>query len=395
MPVFAEDIDASLNASARAYYSATGLEAFNTTYGWTPERPADTIPIAFTQPVLPTSLNPKVFHVTLNNGTVVVARSAAFLPNVEYNERQTIVIDGFWGNRQAPGTPGAIYPVQVDIVDDATNPLFMVGPNGLINAAGLTVKSKNPYVPGNGPMMVAAKLNVYTQLGEGSPLWCMQSIANSGSDLYGDDARFRIRIYTSAGFSPDGISSLFPTDYTKYFYLTAIDKNGKMVNITQTGVPYQVKGYGKITVVGLADCGAAQSSYNLAYVEDHDNQYDIILKGSPKAMAQIRYLTMPSSGDYSPVYNPGGPGNAPDTNPPVPFTVPSSYQEVEVTNDMDTLSYVTYVEVNGTVTKNAQGQPIGKSLGPAVVNKRTGYVISAYMDDKSRLFYASFPVQSC
>ena len=88
-------------------------------------------------------------------------------------------------------------------------------------------------------------------------------------------------------------------------------------------------------------------------------------------------------------------GNAPEDGPPVPWTVGSSYHEVEVTNDIEDLSYVTYVEVNGTVAKDAKGQPVGKLLGPAVINKKTGYVVNAYMDPNQKLFYASFPVQSC
>lgn len=62
--------------------------------------------------------------------------AASLLPNVEYNERQTVVLIGLWGNRLTPGTPGAYFPVQVEIIDDPTNPLIMIGPNGFTNATG-------------------------------------------------------------------------------------------------------------------------------------------------------------------------------------------------------------------------------------------------------------------
>jgi hypothetical protein len=94
------------------------------------------------------------------------------------------------------------------------------------------------------------------------------------------------------------------------------------------------------------------------------------------------------------VYNPGGPGNDPSSNPPgVPFVVPSTYQVLPVDNDIAAASYVTYVEINGTVARGADGQPVGRLLGPAVISRRTGYTINAYME-QGHLFYASFPVQS-
>ena len=235
-------------------------------------------------PVLPSSANPDVFRVTLSNGTIARAFCTSFSPNVEYNERQIVVIFGYWGNRLAPGTPGAVYPVKVEIVDNATNPFILLGPQGFVYAGWPQRRQRasgSAYGPGEGPRNVAAKLNVYTEFGEGCPLWLTESFRNSGSDLYGSDARYRIRLYTSSGFSPDGIRSIMPDEYKKFFYITAIDKLGNMVNLTDTGVAYKIKGYGAITVIGLADCGSKQATYNAAYIEDHDNQYDIILKRKP------------------------------------------------------------------------------------------------------------------
>lgn len=354
------------------------------------------MPVVFSQPVLPSSITPEVFRVTLNNGTIVTPAVASLVPNVEYNERSVVVITGYFGNRLPAGTDGSIYPVQLEIVaPDPTNPLILLGPNGFTNGTGLTVSSGNPYTPGGGPRIVFAKLNAFSQLGEGCPIWVLSAFRNSGSDLYGWRAQYRIRLFTSAGFSPDGIAGINPPDFSKFFFLTATDSMNQTVNITKAGVFYPIEGCGKVMVVGLADCGGKSFLYNSAYVEDHDNQYDIILRGDYKAVTAIRSVVMPSSGEYSPVYNPGGPGNDPQSNPPgVPFTVPSDYQEVVVTNDIANSSVVTYVEVDGPVLRNSQGQPVGQLLGPAIINKRTGYTINAYKDAQGNEFFASFPVSS-
>ena len=102
---------------------------------------------------------------------------------------------------------------------------------------------------------------------------------------------------------------------------------------------------------------------------------------------------MPSSGGYSPVYNPGGPGNDP-TAPgaaPGPFTVPSTDHSVSVTNDLDGTQVVTFVEVEGSVQRNpVTGQPIGTLVGLAVEDVVTGQQINAYRDPNGLVFYASF-----
>lgn len=386
-----ESIDPALGAAARAYYSAVGSAAFLATYG-VPAYLLDTIPVVFSHPVLGTSLNPEDFRITLNTGDVVTPVVASFLPNVEFNERQTVVITGDWGNRLQPDEPGALYPVRVTIVDDGT-PLQLVTSSGLVSATGISVASANPYVQGNGPRILSAKLDAFTDLGEGAPAWLGSSTANSGSDLYGDQAMYRLRLYTSAGFSPDGIASISPDDFSRFFQITAQDINGNDVMLLESGVDYDIPGYGTIKILGIADTGLAQDAYNAAYVEDHDNQYDIILSGDAAAIAQLQTIRMPSSGDYSPVYNPGGPGNDPQNNPPVPFTVPSSDQTVAITHDFDAGAFVSYVEVDGPVARNSlTGQPIGANWGLAVDDLSTGHQINQYIDPDGKIFYASFAV---
>jgi len=387
-------LDPELDAPARAQYSAVGVATFAALYGVGLVQ-ADTIPVVFSHPVLPASVTPEAFRVTLADGRTVAPATASFIPNLEYNERQTVVLSGYWGNRIAPGQPGAEYPVRVDIVDAAT-PMMLVTPRGLAPAAGLGIASRNPYVPGNGPRIVAAKLNLYSGLGEGGPQSQPNSAANSGEDLYGAQAQYRVRIYTSAGFSPDGIASIRPDDYGRFFLLKATDRSGGAVELAQAGTSYAIDGYGTVRVVGLADTGPKQGSYDDAYVEDHDNQYDIILAGDLAAMARISEVRLPSSGAYSAVYNPGGPGNRPAGNPPgAVFTVPSENHGAAVADDMAGASFVSYAEIDGPVARDpASGQPRGRLLGAAIIDNKTGYTVNAYEDPDGKRFYASFPVSS-
>ncbi|VCU71096.1 hypothetical protein PIGHUM_03176 [Pigmentiphaga humi] len=387
-----QDLDPDLGAPARAYYSAVGVAAFRALYG-VDVLLADTIPVVFSHPVLPASVSPEAFRVTLNDGRTVTPVTASFIPNLEYNERQTVVLTGYWGNRVAPGQPGAEYPTRVDVVD-ADTPMMFVTPQGLVPAAGLGIESGNPYVPGNGPRMVAAKLNLYSGLGEGGPQSQPNSAANSGEDLYGEQAEYRVRIYTSAGFSPDGIASIRPDDYGRFFLLKARDRSGNVVELAEVDKSYAIDGYGTVRVVGLADTGLRQERYDAGYVEDHDNQYDVILSGDLAAMARIFEVRLPSSGAYAAVYNPGGSGNQPAANPPgAVFTVPSQDHGVAVTDDLAAASFVSYVEIDGAVARDpATGQPQGRLLGAAITDTKTGYTVNAYEDPAGKRFFASFPV---
>jgi hypothetical protein len=387
-----ETVNPGLNAPQRSYTSAISTDNIDAAYG-VDLLLADTIPVVFSNPVLPTTVNPTDFLVTLNDGSQVTPQTAAFLPNLEFNERQTIVISGEFGNRLQPGDPAARYPVSVAIVDDGS-PLQLLTATGPVSAVGLSQTSSNPYVTGNGPRLVAAKLNYMSNLGEGGPVGIgATSENNSGSDLYGSQAQYRLRLYTSAGFSPDGIASLLPSEFSRYFILQATADDGSTIDITQANTPVQIGSFGTITVLGLADLASAGTAENAAYVEDHDNYYDVVLSGDQAAIARLTSVRMPSSGGYSPVYNPGGPGNDPNAPgaAPGPFTVPSTDQTIAITNDLAGNRVVTFVEVDGAVdTDPATGQPIGTLLGTAVEETLTGQRINAYRDPHGRVFYASF-----
>ncbi|MGE4336600.1 MAG: hypothetical protein AB7E55_11570, partial [Pigmentiphaga sp.] len=360
-----QNLDPALDAPSRAYYSAVGDDNFLAIYGVAALQ-ADTIPVVFSHPVLGNTVDPAAFRITLNTGEVVTPLTASFLPNTEYNERQTVVLTGYWGDRLGTDDLDAVYPVYVEIVATET-PLTLLSDEGLVSAVGLGVESQNPYVEGNGPRLVGANLDVISDLGEGAPLWVPGSNQNSGIDLFGDEAAFRLRLYTSAGFSPDGIASLMPNDFERYFALEAVDAYGQTVWIREAEVDVEIAGLGVVRVLGIADTGGAQDDYDLAYVEDHDNQYDIVLAGDAEAVAAIQRVHLPSAGDYSPVYNPGGPGNDPAGNPDAPFTVPSSPHSVEVAHLVGQNPYVSYVEIDGQVYRDPDtGQPVGAHRGLAV-----------------------------
>lgn len=330
-------------ASLRAYTSDAAVSGIASNYGY-PVKYTDGFPIEFSWPVLPSSVSGDDFRVVLNTGQVVTPLAASITPNFEYNERSTVVILGYFGNRIAPGRPGAIYPVKLEVAH-SRNPLKLVGPGGVVvSAAGLSYGDGSTpmtaYNPGAGPELVGAKLSVMSTAGESAPAAFSGSLPNDGVSLYGTAAQYRLRVFTSGGFSPDGVRSVYPTDFSRFFRIQTVDAEGEVRWLTETGVPYQLPS-GTITVVGLADLGPAQSSYDDSYVEDHDNQIDIVLSGDAAAIATIKAVQIPASGSYSPFYNPGGPGN--DPTPGVAYSQPGPSLTEPVINALADPMTVTYV----------------------------------------------------
>jgi hypothetical protein len=274
---------------------------------------ADAMPICFTWPVLPSSVNPTDFRLTLNTGQVVRPEVASITPNFLYNKRSCVVIFGKFGNRLAPGTPGAVYPTQVTVVDNGTT-LKLVGPKGSVSAVGLTLASGNPYQVGGGPKLIGAKLSKMNDEGQGAPPAFRQNLPNGGTALYGDRAQYRLRIYTTAGISPDGVSAILPTDFEKFFQIEAVSEDGLSTLLKQVNKPYLFFNHTKkIIIVGLADLGKQGQTENVAYIADRDNYLDIILEGDEEAMRLIKNVIIPTSAvaGYEDLYNPGGPGNNP------------------------------------------------------------------------------------
>ncbi len=308
---------------------------------------SDGLPIEFSWPILPSSLAASDFQVNLNDGSSVRPQVASIYPNMEYNERSVAVIFGHFGNRISPTQPGALYPTSVDVVSD-DSPLQLVGPGGtLVSAVGLSARSSgSPYTDADvppdkrgGPKLVGAKLTRMSTEGDAAPEAFSQNLPNDGVALYGDQAQFRLRTYTSGGMTADGVRGLWPTDYRRFFRLQAKSDSGQTVALTEVGKDYLVDG-GRVRVVGLADLGKKQDSYDDCYVEDKDNYIDIILAGDAAAVAKITTVEMPSAGEYDPVYNPGGPGN--DPAPGVRYSAPSPPIAQPVTVALDDPLTVSY-----------------------------------------------------
>lgn len=302
---------------------------------------ADAMPIVFSWPIVPSTLTPGDFAVHLSDGTTVTPAVATLQPNYEYNERQVAVLFGEFGNRLRPDEAGSIHPVRVEIVADES-PLMLVGPAGPVSAVGLSKASSNPYVAG--PSLVAAKLSRTSTRGEGGPELLGGPFPNDGVALYGAAAKYRLRTYTSGGFSPDGVRGLRPDEFERFFRVHLRGDDGAVVVIERADVDHTVAG-GRIRVVGLADLGqkaSATVAYDDCYLEDWDNYIDIVLDGDEAAMRAITAVEIPAAAPYGAFYNPGGPGNQPTAG--VRYTAPGPAQLQPVTIALDDAMVVDYDE---------------------------------------------------
>lgn len=301
----------------RAFTSALSPNQVAVTYGW-PVVGCGGLPVEFSWPVRPSTLDPTDFLVSLNDGSQVVPQVCSVAPNFDFNERAVVVLFGKFGNRFGPEDSRAVFPLRVDVVADST-PLQLVGPGPqFVSAVGMGVNCPgtpytDPDVPPEqrgGPRLVGAKLTRMDARGDQSPAGFGAASPNDGVTLYGDQAQYRLRVYTSGGFSPDGVRSLYPTEYNDFFRVQAVDQAGNTILLSQAGVDFFVDG-ARVRVVGLAELGPPMAVYDDTYNEDHDNQIDIVLAGDEAAMRRITAVEVPSVAPYKPFYNPGGPGNNP------------------------------------------------------------------------------------
>lgn len=334
-PPLSSYTSASTPAGVRSYYGE------NVYY-------SDGLPVEFSWPILPSTLDANDFRVSLSNGTSVTPQVTSIWPNFEYNERSVAVLFGHFGNRIPPGRPGAIYPTSVTVVHGSST-LQLVGPGRrIVSAVGFSVKTPgSPYTaPGvrpaerGGPTLVAAKLSKMSAVGNTGPAIFRQNLPNDGISLYGSQAKFRLRLYTSGGMTPNGVTPLLPTDYDQYFRVIATTASGRKIALTKAGKTYYIDGK-PLRVVGLANLGRKQSSYDACYTEVRNNYIDIVLDGSEAAARRITAVEIPSTGRYKPLYNPGGPGNNPA--PGVRYSAPSPPISEHVTIALDNPLTVTYI----------------------------------------------------
>ena len=305
------------------------------------------MPIEFSYPVLLSTAQGTDILVTLNDGSSVLADVGASSPNSDYNERASFVVFGQFGNRLELDDPEVLYPTKIEVVEDDT-PMMLVGPGGsLVSAVGMSVDAPgSPYKTlGNGPRLTGAKLTVMSTVGDGGPPGLTASTPNDGIALYGADAQYRLRVFTTGGYTPDGVTGLKPMDYDTYFRVQVKNDAGDLVALLESGKEYIIDGK-PIEVVGLAELGAPGQVVegNDCYLEDKDNQIDIVLKGDVEVMRKIVAVDVPSTeAGYKPFYNPGGPGNTPADG--VTYTQGSPNHTVEGLQAIDDPMAVTYIDL--------------------------------------------------
>lgn len=278
----------------------------------------DGLPIVFSWPLATETIDVTDFRFTLNTGEVVFPHAMTMTPNWEYNERNVVVAFGDFGNRGLSSEADVIFPIKLEIVADET-PLLLIGPGGQeFDAVGLTwTTDTTPYDAG--PKLVGAKLNAVgdAALGEGGVPLLERSLGlpNDEFALY-DEEDFRIRVLTTGGFSPDGLTGLRPDMYEDFFRVHVNGPNGETVLLETVGEEYAVEG-GTLRVVGLSELGQKENPdegifYDDCYTEDRDNYIDIILVGDEAAARNVTFVEIPAlEGGYRAFYNPGGPGPEP------------------------------------------------------------------------------------
>ena len=280
---------------------------------------ADALPIVFSWPVATETIDITDFQYTLNNGEIGVLTGITMFPNWELNERNVVVLYGEFANRGLASEADAIFPVRLDIVEDET-PLLLIGPDGEeFNAVGLSWETTaTPY--DTGPSLVGAKINHVGDeaIGEGGVpalVTITGAFPNDEFALYGG-GDFRIRVLTTGGFSPNGVTALRPDMYEEFFRVHVNGPDGETVLLENVGEEYTVAG-GTLRVLGLVETGRLENPdegiyYDDCYDEDRDNYIDIILEGDEEAARNVTFVEIPSlAGGYRAFYNPGGPGPEP------------------------------------------------------------------------------------
>ena len=209
------------NAPLRNITSAISLIAIGAGAGFSDapvtETYMDAMPIEFSHPALPSTVFPKNFEIELNTGELITPNYVALNPNHEFNERQTVVAFGYFGNRHPSSSKDAEHPSIVRIIN-SEKPLQFITPAGLVEGTGLSKTSSNPYDPYNGPTLVGAKLSRLSLAGDYGPDGFTGSEKNHGVEYYGTSKKlYRLRLFTSGGFSPNGVVDSNLTNSTNFF----------------------------------------------------------------------------------------------------------------------------------------------------------------------------------
>ena len=334
----------------------------------------DAMPVVFSHPILFSTVIRDAFEITLNTGEKVVPSAVMVVPNWDYNERNVVVMihDGL-SNRKTWDEEGAIYPVSIEIVADV---MFVDEFGDLINGRGLQGAAKYSYLE-RGPEIIKAKIYNATEIffnndaATADALDLLKSenpfgIANNDLlDLY-PNAQFGITVLSNWGMTKDGLTGFKPNDYNRLFQIKVELNNGETIVLAQSGIEYDVDGY-TIEVIGLAELGVLQDSYDECYSEDRDNFYIIALNGDIEAMGKIKSVILPASGTnpetgegYYSVYSPGGPGLYPNST--LTYSAKAERSEVEVMNELFSRKIVSYNSENIESLHGEQFQYLNKTM---------------------------------
>lgn len=217
--------------------------------------------------------------------------------------------------------------------------------DGLFDGSGLTSGSKNPYDDYSGPVLVGAKLSKLSLAGDYTNPANFKG-PNHGVESYGAAKDlYRLRLFTSGGFSADGPSGLLPDDFSNFFQLEVKGPGSDVVIVEDSNQSYQVDG-GSINVLGIADLGGeVGGNPEYLYSEDHDNQFDLIIQASSRrAIKAVQSVIIPDPRleTHSPIYNPGGPGTDPVEG--YLYTQPSPGQTIAVEKALKDPAVVSWAE---------------------------------------------------
>lgn len=234
----------------------------------------DSATLCFSWPWIGRTVDKEDILVTLNTGESFHPSGVSSSPSSERNEKHCLLILIDIGNRIVPNGSNdcvrradanessnscAFYPVKFEVVGD----LFFAGPpkdakasdgpweqgsavvkngKGLLHLFDGWTDDPSPYLVG--PSLIGAHLSRYTEAGE---VGYSDSKDNSATAMYQipefSDPVYRLRVFFTGSVTPNGLTSVAPTDYEKYWLLLATDqRTNSSVGISQTGVPYDTNG---------------------------------------------------------------------------------------------------------------------------------------------------------
>ena len=202
------------------------------------------------------------------------------------------------------------------------------GPDGEASGVGLRWEGEGATGYGTGPQLVGAKSSTMSAMRR--PAKAARRSSNrdccpTTSSRSTVAAIFACACWTSGGFTPTGITGLTPDAYERHFRIHATAEDGSTVLLSEIGVDYEVAGARceSLDSLILVSHLAMVLSTTTATPRTLITRLISSWKATMPAISSITHVEVPSSGEYQPLYNPGGPG--PEPFPDVRYTEPSPH----------------------------------------------------------------------